>query len=142
MKRLHIHLFVTDISTSTHFYNHLFASQPTLSKEDYVRWELTDPPMNFAISNHGTPGIDHLGIQNDSNEELEQLIAQYKSKQTSTVDVEKPEESTCCYAHSTKSWLSDPQGIQWELFTTHHNETEFFGKESSSSCCNGLSACC
>ena len=141
MKRVHIHLFVDDIATSTDFYNHLFAAGPSLTEDDYVRWELTDPPMNFAISNYGKPGIDHLGIQSGDENELGKMVEQYNSNKTEKSVLDSPEQTSCCYARSTKSWLSDPQGIQWELFTTHHNETEFYGQQSSSSCCSGTSCC-
>jgi len=141
MKRVHIHLFVDDITTSTSFYNDLFTTKPSLTQEDYVRWELTDPPLNFAISNHGKAGIDHLGIQSEDGIELEKMIAQYNSNEAGNDKLDMPEETSCCYARSTKSWLSDPQGTQWELFTTHHNETAFYGQQSSSSCCSGTSCC-
>lgn len=135
MKRVHAHIFVKDLDESTRFYNQLFAAQPSLIEHDYVRWELTDPPMNFAISNKGKPGIDHLGIQTADDQSLHQLV-----DATGLTDAE-PEETSCCYARSTKTWLSDPQGIQWELFHTHHNEKTFMGKEpvsccESSGCCN------
>ena len=142
MKRVHIHLFVDDITTSTGFYNDLFASEPSLSQDDYVRWELSYPPMNFAISNHGKPGIDHLGIQSGDENELGKMVEQYNSNKTEKSALDSPEQTTCCYARSSKSWLSDPQGIQWELFTTHHNEEAFSGNLASSSCCSGSSTCC
>lgn len=141
MKRVHIHLFVDDVAASTGFYNGLFTSTPSLEKDDYVRWELTDPPLNFAISNHGKAGIDHLGIQSEDSAELEKMIAQYNNTETENDKLDNPDETSCCYARSTKSWLSDPQGTQWELFTTHHNESAFYGESSSSSCCSASSCC-
>lgn len=141
MKRVHIHLFVDDIAASTRFYDELFTTTPCLAKHDYVRWELTDPPMNFAISNHGKTGIDHLGIQSEDTNELDKMVGQYNRCETGENQLDSPEETSCCYARSTKSWLIDPQGIQWELFTTHHNESEFHGQPSSSSCCADMSCC-
>jgi len=116
MKRLHAHIFVKDIEQSTHFYNELFAEQPSLIKADYIRWELSDPPMNFAISNYGKPGIDHLGIQSESDEALNKMVGDI------SLTEQAPAESSCCYARSSKTWLSDPQGIQWELYHTHTND--------------------
>jgi len=128
MKRLHAHIFVSDIDQSTHFYNELFTEQPSLIKADYVRWELSDPPMNFAISNYGEPGIDHLGIQSESDEALNKMVASI------SLTDKTPEETSCCYARSNKTWLSDPQGIQWELFHTQHDESKS-DESQPASCC-------
>ena len=146
MKRIHVHIFVDDITASTEFYNNLFTTEPSLTQDDYVRWEITDPPMNFAISNHGKPGIDHLGIQSEDTSELDRMVEQYNHNvgNTSPLDqpeVDQPEETSCCYARSTKSWLSDPQGIQWEIFSTQHNESTFHGQQPPSNCCAGTSCC-
>lgn len=41
---------------------------------DYAKWMLDDPRVNFAISTRGAkPGLDHLGFQTDTGEELAQL---------------------------------------------------------------------
>jgi hypothetical protein len=72
MKRLHIHLAVEDLSKNIDFYNALFQSRPSVREEDYAKWLLDDPRVNFAISSRGRqPGLDHLGIQVQSGEELE-----------------------------------------------------------------------
>ena len=76
MKRFHVHLNVDDLSRSIGFYSQLFAAQPARVESDYAKWMLEDPPVNFAISTRGDkPGIDHLGIQTDSTEELAALKA-------------------------------------------------------------------
>ena len=50
MKRLHVHVSVDDLAQSTRFYSTLFAAEPTVVKDDYVKWMLDDPRVNFAIS--------------------------------------------------------------------------------------------
>ena len=61
MKRLHVHVGVTDLSTSIGFYSTLFGAEPTVTKDDYAKWMLEDPRVNFAISsgNHAAKGIEH-----------------------------------------------------------------------------------
>lgn len=67
MKRLHVHVAVEDLSTSIGFYATLFGAQPTVVKDDYAKWMLDDPRVNFAISaRQREAGIEHLGIQVDS----------------------------------------------------------------------------
>ncbi|RZS57873.1 ArsI/CadI family heavy metal resistance metalloenzyme [Sphaerotilus mobilis] len=116
MKRFHVHAHVDDLSTSIAFYSRMFGAEPTRVEADYAKWMLEDPRINFAISTRGsTPGIDHLGIQTDSAEELAELKARAESADLALHDVG---ETTCCYARSDKHWLTDPQGIAWEHYHT------------------------
>ena len=77
MKRFHVHVAVDDLAASTRFYSALFGLSPTVLKDDYAKWQLDDPRVNFAISQRGSPpGVNHLGIQTDDDAELEALQAQ------------------------------------------------------------------
>jgi catechol 2,3-dioxygenase-like lactoylglutathione lyase family enzyme len=77
MKRFHIHVIVNDLDASIQFYSTVFGIRPTVLKPDYVKWMVDDPRINFAISKRGSvPGIDHLGVQVDSDEELSALRKQ------------------------------------------------------------------
>src|SRR3954465_3108637 len=75
IKRLHVHVSVDDLAQSTRFYSTLFAAEPTVVQDDYVKWMLDDPRGNFATS---TPpgrasGISHLGIQVEDEAELAEV---------------------------------------------------------------------
>ncbi len=119
MKRLHIHIAVEDLNRNIEFYSSMFACQPDVRHDDYAKWMLDDPRINFAISNRGSkPGLDHLGLQVDSDEELEALKQQLDATRQ---PVETQQEASCCYARSNKHWIIDPQGIAWESF---HSLTE------------------
>jgi catechol 2,3-dioxygenase-like lactoylglutathione lyase family enzyme len=116
MKRLHVHVSVDNLDDSIRFYSSMFAATPTVLKDDYAKWMLDDPQVNFAISQRGAkPGLDHLGIQVDSGTELTQMQARLQALQP---EVEKEEGVSCCYAKSDKYWVTDPQGIAWETFHT------------------------
>jgi catechol 2,3-dioxygenase-like lactoylglutathione lyase family enzyme len=123
MKRLHVHVAVKNLDTSIGFYSQLFAAEPTVRKPDYAKWMLEDPRVNFAISQRdASPGVQELGIQAESREELEDLYARLKR-----IDRPVLEEgvTTCCYAHSEKSWIEDPQGQEWEIFLTTGESTTY-----------------
>jgi catechol-2,3-dioxygenase len=127
MKRLHVHIAVKDIEESVVFYSGLFEVAPTVLKEDYAKWMLDDPRVNFAISTRGQrPGLDHLGIQAETAEELGELSARVAA---SAQPVLKQGQAVCCYARSEKSWVSDPQGIAWEMFLTL-GESARYGDDS------------
>jgi hypothetical protein len=58
----------------------LFAAPPSVIKPDYAKWMLEDPRVNFAISTHGgVPGIDHFGIQVESESELNEVSSRQPS---------------------------------------------------------------
>ncbi len=117
MKRLHVNVGVEDLDASKAFYTQLFGVEPTLTKTDYARWMLDDPRVNFAISQRcGEPGVNHLGIQADDEDELDEVFARLDKADGAVLD---EGETTCCYARSTKRWITDPQGVAWETFQTH-----------------------
>jgi catechol 2,3-dioxygenase-like lactoylglutathione lyase family enzyme len=140
MKRFHVHAHVQDLQASIAFYSRMFGTEPTRVEADYAKWMLEDPRINFAISTRGGQlGVDHLGIQTDTEAELVALKEQAKAADMTLQDVG---ETTCCYARSDKYWVTDPQGIPWEQFHTLQNiptfsETTPATKASSSGCCAG-----
>jgi predicted enzyme related to lactoylglutathione lyase len=123
MKRMHVHVAVEDIPNAIEFYSALFATQPAVVKADYAKWMLDDPRVNFAISSRGKqPGLDHLGIQVESKDELGDVYA--RLRQAGGTIVEQGQ-TTCCYAQSEKSWIDDPAGISWEAFFTTGESTDY-----------------
>jgi catechol-2,3-dioxygenase len=123
MKRLHVHVSVDDLTRSIQFYSTLFAAEPVVTKDDYAKWMLEDPRVNFAISQRaGEAGIRHLGIQVEDRTELADV---YSRLQRAEAPVLEEGATTCCYAQSEKSWIEDPQGIQWETFLTTGESTTY-----------------
>src|SRR6201993_5657213 len=114
MKRFHVHVAVNDLEKSIRFYSAMFGAEPAVVKPDYAKWMLEDPRVNFAISERRSPpGINHLGLQAETDEELEAIPANLR-KADETIVAEKG--AHCCYATSDKYWVTDPQGIAWESF--------------------------
>ena len=121
MKRLHVHVSVKDLSASIRFYRELFGAEPIVTKDDYAKWMLEDPRVNFAISRRNRPpGVDHLGIQVEDRAELEQVYARLERAEGPVIE---EGETICCYAQSEKSWIEDPQGVEWETFLTTGEST-------------------
>ena len=123
MKRLHLHVSVDDLAASIRFYETLFDAAPTVLKHDYAKWMLDDPRVNFAISARArAAGIDHLGLQTESAEELGVLAMRLKAAGSETFDQAA---TTCCYAKSDKSWVRDPSVIRWETFYSFGDATSY-----------------
>jgi catechol 2,3-dioxygenase-like lactoylglutathione lyase family enzyme len=140
MKRFHVHLAVADLEASVAFYRALFASEPTVLKPDYAKWMLDDPRVNFAISTRGRlPGLDHLGIQAESDEELGELRDRLD---TAALPAVTQEQAACCYARSNKHWTVDPQGLAWESFHSLDTIPMFGADDVPSEGEAKASACC
>jgi hypothetical protein len=123
MKRMHVHVAVENLEQAIGFYSVLFAAQPAVIKADYAKWMLDDPRVNFAISTRGrSRGLDHLGIQVESEAELSEVYARLHR---SGGAVTEQGQTTCCYATSEKSWVDDPAGIAWETFLTTGESTDY-----------------
>ena len=121
MKRLHVHVSVDNLAASSRFYSTLFAAEPSVTKPDYVKWMLDDPRVNFAISTRsGKAGLDHLGIQVETKDELHEVYDRLQAADRPVIDEGA---TTCCYAQSEKSWITDPQGLSWETFLTSGEST-------------------
>lgn len=138
MKRFHVHIAVADLKQSIEFYSAFFNCEPSVQKEDYAKWMLDDPRINFAISTRGRePGLDHLGIQVENDADLKEISLRLKAAQQHILE---QEQTTCCYAKADKAWVHDPQGIAWESFyttaiaTTYGEDTEF-QTQNKSACC-------
>ncbi len=136
MLKLHVHIAVHNLEESVRFYSALFATEPSVQKDDYAKWLLEEPCMNFAISTRSAkPGLDHLGIQVESETELEEMKRRLKA---ADLPVTSQIGETCCYVESDKHWTVDPQGIAWESFHSLKNSPTFNGKSAAAN----DSACC
>lgn len=146
MLRMHAMVRVNDLDASIRFYSALFGHEPTVRKSDYAKWMLDEPRLNFSIADKpgvdGEVGIEHLGIQAESAEELA-VLRERIGKAGGTVDNEG--ETTCCYANSDKTWVVDAQGVAWEAFYTHGEASTYYPPDGDSAsdddaCCDD--ACC
>jgi len=143
MKRFHVHVAVTDLQQSVRFYSTMFGAEPTVVKPDYAKWMLDDPRVNFAISQRDQElGVNHLGVQAETDEELEAIHANLRRADDSVI-AEKGVH--CCYAKSDKYWVTDPQGVAWESFRSL-GTVPFYGEgnlpQPASRGSNEASGCC
>ena len=145
MKRFHVHVHVDDLQKNIAFYSAMFDAPPARVESDYAKWMLEDPPVNFAISTRGgRAGVDHLGFQAGSDEELAAMKANAAKADLAMLEEGR---TTCCYARSDKYWVTDPQGVAWEQFHTLESIPTFSEtKAPAGACCAARepakAACC
>jgi catechol 2,3-dioxygenase-like lactoylglutathione lyase family enzyme len=138
MKRFHVHLGVADLEQSIRFYSGLFNAPPTVRKDDYAKWMIDDPRVNFAISARGgNVGVNHLGLQVDSADELKGIREKFAAADQASLQDEPG--TSCCYAKSDKHWVTDPQGVAWEGYHTL-GEVRYFNGDHADR--GAKSACC
>ena len=139
MKRFHVHVAVPELSESIRFYSTLFGVEPAVRKDDYAKWMLDDPRVNFAISQRGTTsGVNHLGFQVESDAELE---AAHEHLLAAGRGVTAEKNANCCYARSDKYWVTDPAGVPWETFHTL-GSVPVYGSDTVPQACGTQGACC
>ena len=141
MKRFHVHVAVHDLEQSIRFYSTLFGTPPAVKKDDYAKWMLDDPRINFAISDRSPrKGVDHLGLQAENGDELEEIGSRLAQADVATT---AQKNASCCYAKSDKYWTIDPQGIAWESFHTL-DSVPLYGQDSRTAAAptKVATACC
>ena len=139
MKRFHVNISVASLAQSIEFYNTLFGQQPDVQKDDYAKWMLEDPRVNFAISESTrTRGVNHVGLQADTLDELGEIQQRLHAAGEQTFEQADAE---CCYARSTKTWVRDPDAVAWETFVSH-NEITHYGEDIAPDEGASRSRCC
>ena len=132
MKRIHIHVNseADKFEPSVAFYSTLFGEPPTKTRDNYAKWMLDDPHVNFVVEvievMGDQPGIHHVGVQVDEGEELHHLRDKLKAAQAPLLEVG---ETVCCFSKSEKNWTMDPNGLKWETFRSF-GDVEDYGEKT------------
>jgi len=128
--KAHLALNVTDINRSTDFYKKMLGISPSKERTGYAKFDVQNPPLNLTLNQVSkvTPGaLSHLGIQVQSTEDVLNLRERWSESGLTTKD---EMQTNCCYALQDKSWVSDPDGNQWEVFVVLEDNLA-----TSSACC-------
>lgn len=112
----HIAINVRDVQRSVDFYRRMFGVEPVRVRADYAKFDLENPPLNFALNqrlNVTDGALSHLGIQVASTEDVLKVRERWKEIGIPTRDEMR---TVCCYALQDKVWVTDPDGNRWEVF--------------------------
>ncbi|HSK71496.1 MAG TPA: ArsI/CadI family heavy metal resistance metalloenzyme [Pyrinomonadaceae bacterium] len=130
--KTHVSLNVKDVAQSVEFYKKMFGIEPFKLRSDYAKFDVANPPLNLSmtqISFERGGSLSHLGLQVESTEEVLAIGKRWVENGLTTLDEMKTD---CCYALQDKTWVQDPDGNRWEVFTVLEN-TE--GIENAASAC-------
>ncbi|CAN5323818.1 ArsI/CadI family heavy metal resistance metalloenzyme [soil metagenome] len=131
--KTHLSINVSNVEKSIEFYKNLFGIEPMKVRLDYAKFDIANPPLNFTINqrsfNEGG-SLSHLGLQVESTEEVLEMGKRWQERGLITLDEMKTD---CCYALQDKTWVQDPDGNRWEVFTVLENTEP--QENAASSCC-------
>jgi catechol 2,3-dioxygenase-like lactoylglutathione lyase family enzyme len=116
-RKAHVAIHVKNVNASVEFYRKLFGIEPAKVRSGYAKFDVANPPLNFALNEgtgEGQGTLSHLGIQVASTDEVLAMRQKWQAQGLITRDEMKTE---CCYALQDKSWVRDPDGNEWEVFT-------------------------
>jgi len=110
----HLSLGVANLERSQEFYERMLDQEPSKSKPDYAKFELSDPPLSLAIQSHETKPETpfHLGFRLPSTAVLER----HRERIASVGLRPLSDDGVCCYADQRKFWVVDPDGYKWEFY--------------------------
>lgn len=115
--RIHLAFGTRDLDASVAFYSSLFGLDPVKRKDDYVKFEVHEPPLNLSLHPVAEPTVapvpEHLGIQVKS---VAEVVRRAAALEAAGYPQRREEGTTCCYALQDKAWVADPEGRMWEVF--------------------------
>jgi len=114
--KAHLALNVRSVEKSIGFYRKMFGIEPCKVRTGYAKFDVASPPLNLTLNENpfGERGaLSHLGVQVASTEDVLALRERWREAGLSTFD---EMQTNCCYAVQDKTWVTDPDGNNWEAF--------------------------
>lgn len=137
MSRVQLALNVSNVDEAVDFYSKLFGAEPAKRKPGYANFAIADPPLKLVLI-EGTGGgtLNHLGIEVDAGAEVEAAEARLSSDGLETTGVD---DTICCYAAKTETWVHDPDGAKWEVYVktgdAEQMSNTILGEGETAQCC-------
>ena len=118
----HVAIFVRDLESAVERYRQILGIEPAKVRRDYAKFELEDPPVVLSLNVGGEPGkLSHMGIRYTGSGEL--ATERVRAKNENVEMLEQPN-ATCCYARGEKFWVSDADGVPWEMYALLEENVE------------------
>ena len=140
--RVHVGLSVRDVESAAHFYQYLFAQEPTKVRPHYAKFEVADPPVNLTLhedtDRQTQPGPSaHFGVQVKSTDTVAKIATRL---QTAGLNPRLEDAISCCYAVQDKAWVTDPDGNAWEIFVVLDADAPDYARKKRSASNTGTGA--
>lgn len=114
MSRVQLALNVSNLEEAVAFYSKLFDVQVAKRKPGYANFAIADPPLKLVlIEGDGGGTLNHLGVEVETAAEVEAAEGRLSAEGVATTGVD---DTTCCFALKTETWVNDPDGAPWEWY--------------------------
>jgi catechol 2,3-dioxygenase-like lactoylglutathione lyase family enzyme len=138
MSRVQLALNVSDLDEAVAFYTKLFDAEPAKRKPGYANFAIADPPLKLVLIEGADGGsLNHLGVEVDSGEEVRAAEARLSADGLGTTGVD---DTVCCYATKTETWVNDPDGAPWEWYVKTGDAEQMSSRSQTdadaASCCS------
>ena len=118
--RVQLALNVSDLDAAVEFYSELFRTEPHKVRPGYANFEVADPPLKLVlIEQAGGESLNHIGVEVFSTE---RVIAETRRLGAAGLETRVEDGVVCCHAEQDKVWVSDPDGLAWEVYTVTDDE--------------------
>jgi catechol 2,3-dioxygenase-like lactoylglutathione lyase family enzyme len=136
--RLQLALNVSDLDKAVDFYTRMFGVEPAKTKPGYANFAIADPPLKLVLFERAGDGgtINHLGVETETTDEVVAAEARLTDTGLETTGVD---DTQCCYATKTETWLTGPDGARWEWYVKHGDSDQLASPVVSST---SGGACC
>ena len=135
--RMHVSLYVSDLARTIEFYNLFFRREPVKIRKGYTKYVLDEPSLIISFLENSERVQEHFGHLGFQVETLAELNLRLSAAQKSGLVAREEIGANCCFANQDKFWISDPDGVQWEVYYFHadagFNDPHF--EEPASACC-------
>lgn len=131
--KTHISLNVSNVEASINFYEKMLGQSPYKVKPGYAKFDVANPPLNLTMNETAFEkggSLSHLGLQVESTDEVLAIGKRWAENGLLTLDEMQTE---CCFALQDKTWVLDPDGNSWEVFTVLENIEQL--ENAASGCC-------
>lgn len=142
MSRIQLALNVSNIDEAVAFYSKLFATEPAKRKPGYANFAIAEPPLKLVlIEGEGGGSLNHLGVEVETAEEVEAAESRLSTDGVQTTGID---DTVCCYALKTETWVNDPDGAPWEFYVKTGDAEQMvntvFDERADAQCCTPTTA--
>ncbi|MEO1146078.1 MAG: ArsI/CadI family heavy metal resistance metalloenzyme [Cyanobacteria bacterium J06638_22] len=140
MARLQLALNVKNLETAIAFYQSLFGAEPAKRRPGYANFALDNPPLKLVLieNSDAKERINHMGIEVTSTDEVTEMGDRLNSE---GLAIAPENQVTCCYAVQDKVWVTEPEGISWEVYTVLQDADRFAPTPAAAST-ESMAPCC
>ena len=135
--KAHLALNVRNVETSIEFYKKMLGIEPSKVRAGYAKFDIQNPPLNLTLNQirfNERGALSHMGIQVASTEDVLAMRERWIERGLETRD---EMDTDCCYAIQDKTWVSDPDGNEWEVFVVKEDNLA-----ETTMCCVGDDVSC